>query len=218
MWTRNYQKNERMRFRTRIYEAVADAVLAAGDWTVSLQGVLHDGTLEGVSDTYDCIPPVAPDTIPVRTGDRVIVVLSADGYRVAYKVGPDAPGETPEERKRRECILEQVYSWVQEMRQDWPAGPLDTEVWCPFNGTVLQYDASTEDPLSIIVTDGQFADVTGTVYAIDQATGARVALILDAGVVTNYATLPSYINLFLPATGDAQTIKLVDGYAYYKQS
>jgi hypothetical protein len=207
-----------MRFRTRIYQAVADAVLAAGDWTVSLQGVNHDGTLEGVSDTYDCIPPVAPDTIPVRTGDRVIVVLSADGYRVAYKVGPDAPGETPEERKRRECILEQVYTWVQEMRQDWPSGPLDTEVWCPYNGTVMQYDASTDEPISIIVTDGQFGEITGSVRAIDQTTGETITLILDEGLVTNYATLPVYINLFLPATGDAQTIKLVDGYAYYKQS
>jgi hypothetical protein len=145
-------------------------------------------------------------------------VLSSDGYRIAYKVGPDAPGETPEERKRRECILEQVYSWVQEMRQDWPDGPLSTEVWCPYNGTVLQYDVSTEEPLSIIVTDGNFGGLTGSIRAIGQILGDDVTLILDGGVVTNYETLPEYINLFLPATGDAQTIKLVDGYAYYKQS
>jgi hypothetical protein len=69
--------------KIRVYEAVADAVLASSVWTVSVKRLNYDGTLDGAAFSVGCVPPKTGTDAPVLTGDRVIIVLTWDGIRVA---------------------------------------------------------------------------------------------------------------------------------------
>jgi len=71
--------------RVRVHLAQGDAYLSSGEYIVSVKRLEYDGTETGAAFDVGALPPV--DSVPsVLAGQRVLIVLTWDGVRVAVPV------------------------------------------------------------------------------------------------------------------------------------
>jgi hypothetical protein len=72
--------------RTRVHIAQGDAYGSGGLYYVMVKRLEHDGTQAGAAFEVGALPPI--DDVPsVLSGNRVIIVLTWDGVRVAVAIG-----------------------------------------------------------------------------------------------------------------------------------
>jgi hypothetical protein len=122
---------------------------------------------------------------------------------------------TPEEESVEQCIVTQLQTWVTEMRQDWPPGPLDTEIWCLLYATAVIMDPATGDSQTIIIDAGELADYSGTLAATDD-NGDALSLVVADGLITNYEGIAKLVSLMDPATGDPVNARITSGRLYHQ--